>query len=239
MESTFLTLVNYFLMNILNLSDQHNPNHHLFNSIRPLGAQDIITIGFSINGRIVAAQNNALGAQIFQEFKDDRLWPKNTRITKSFCEMPAESSLLWRASALVNYGFYREAVLIACSVIDVKLQQLIEERMLKAYHVPSKSTHAYMKNISQQRLLTAANFILMALDGTSIEKEEPDLCKKLESMNAKRNEIIHNGRDATRHDGKNAVLVAAKVLNYLNRRHKGKFIVPKCFLTDRDSAFWF
>jgi hypothetical protein len=118
-----------------------NPNHHLLRSVRPIGREDIVSVGFFLEDKLVAFQGNPLFVQIATNFEEDRVWPRTGHLTRSFGELPAESMLLWRASSLVNFGFYQEAILIAFSVVDAKVQELVEDRMDDEYSVKRSKTH--------------------------------------------------------------------------------------------------
>jgi hypothetical protein len=239
LEDIFISLVNYFLGNVLYLSGKDNKWHHLLRSVRPIGNMDIVSMEFILDNKLVAAQGNPLLRKMAVKNDDDGVWPKSAHISRSFKKIPAESQLLWRASSLVNYGFYQEAALIAFSVLDAKIQDLIESRLENEYKLTTKQTRQYIRNISQARMNTILNFILLCVDKTSLEINNETIHNDLLKLNTKRNNIIHNGETASRKEAISSILVVASVLDYLNKNHGAKFDIPKYLLDNDIKKLWF
>ena len=234
MEDAFLTHANYFLDNIMYISSQQNPDHGKLMNVRPIGSEDIISIRFFIKGKCVASQGNSILSWIISSKKnnDDDLWPPNTHLTRMFVSVPIEHKLLTRSCALLNFGFYQEAILVAFSVLDAKLQELIEKRIQSELSLEKKEIKEYLMNIATNRLDTLLNFLFKLLDKTSLKSEEKDLFKELKRINKKRNRVVHNGEAATREEAKNAIVTIAKSIEHLNKNHKGYFKLPKELLND-------
>lgn len=235
MQDAFLTRVNYFFDNLMYISSQRNPDHNQLMNVRPIGSQDIIMINFFIKDKLVATQGNSIFGRILSNKinkDDDDLWPPNAHLTRIFSYIPVEHKLLTRSYALLNIGFYQEAILVAFSVLDAKLQELIEKRIQSELHLEKKEIKEYLMNISTNRLDTLLNFLFKLLDKTSLKSKEQDLFKELKRINKKRNKIVHNGEGATREEATGSVIVIAKVMEHLNQYHKGDFKIPKEFLND-------
>ncbi len=237
-EDIFIKNVNYFFENLIYFSDKKNPSHHLFSSIRPIGSEDIVEIEFYINDRCVAAQANSVFSLLSLKEEEDRVWPATAHVTRKFRCIPTESNLLWRASTLINFGFYQEAILISFSVIDSKLQDLIKARMKKELNFNNNQTDKYLRNISQGRIETLLVFILKCLDNTSIRDTNSNLYESFKIINNKRNKIMHEGEYASRDEAIDAVMTSSKILNNLNKWHKSDFDIPKYLLDDSKSSFW-
>lgn len=232
MEDVFLTQTNYFFDNLMYLSSKRNPDHGNLINVRPIGSQDIITIRFFIKGKCVAAQGSPLLGRILSNKPDDDLWPPNAHLTRMFSSVPIEHKLLTRSYTLLNVGFYQEAILVAFSVLDAKLQELIEKRIESELSLGKKETKEYLMNIATNRLDTFLNFLFKLLDKKSIKSEEEDLFKELKKINKKRNKIVHNGEEATRQEAANSIITIAKIMDHLNKNHKGDFKIPKELLSD-------
>jgi hypothetical protein len=238
LENVFLSHMNFFFENILYFSDKKNPNNQLFSGIRPIGTEDIVSIDFILEDKRVAAQGNSLNRLIAMRFKDSDSWPKSNHIARSFKNVPIESSLLLRTKSLIDIGFYREAVLIAFSVLDAKVQELIEKRMNTECSIDRQDVQKYLRNVSQQRLTTIINFFLKCIDKTSLKENDPALFAKLDRLNSKRNRIIHNGEEASREEAQDATLTIARVFHYFNKKHKGYFDVPLYLLDEEKHWMW-
>lgn len=232
MEGVFLEKINYFFDNLVYLSSKKNPNHHLLSSVRPIGSQDIISIDFYLKNRIVAAQGNPVLTQIAMNWKDDRIWPKTSHLTYSFTSLPVEQNLLNRSCALVRIGFYQEALIVAFSVLDAKVQELIKDRMENEFSFNKKEAKNYLMNISQNRLDTLLNFLFKIFDKTSLKSRESTLSKQVSIINNKRNRIVHEGESATKEEAIEAIITISKVLDHLNKHHKGQFDIPTHLIDD-------
>jgi hypothetical protein len=239
LENTFLEKINFFFDNIVSLSSKMNPNHNLLNSIRPIGSEDIIFIQFSLQDKVVAIQGNPILTRLMSRIKDHGIWPETTSLTKSFSILSSEEKLLHRSCALVRFGFYQEAFIVAFSVLDAKVQELIKDRLEDEFLVDRKEVNNYLMNISQHRLDTLLNFLFKILDKSSIKAKETNLSKQIDIINSKRNRIIHNGEEASKEEAKNAILTIAKTLDHLNKYHKGNFNIPSNILDNSKSWLLF
>lgn len=237
-ESRFIFYINYFLNNILYLSDKSNPAHHLLKNVKPIGTEDILYIRFKVNGMTVAGQGNSLLRLLSLRFKDDTFWPRNKKITRQFKDIPSEAKLILRAWSLINYGYYQEAILIAFSVLDAKIQDLIKKRIGLLGLINDNEINEYLRGIYQRRLDFMLNFVLACLDRHSVRELDPALFKKLEKLNNKRNRIIHKGEEADKAEAIGALETVIRLLVYLNEKHNGKFDILKSFIS-QDRLFLF
>jgi hypothetical protein len=229
LEDAFLTRINYFFDSLMYISSQYNPDHEKLMNIRPIGSKDIITIIFYINDKCVAVQGNSLFERMLKNKinNDDDLWNPNDHLVHMLLPVPIEHKLLTRSYVLLNIGFYQEAILVAFSVLDAKLRELIEKRIQSELALEKKEIKEYLMNIPINRLDTFFNFLFKLLDKTSLKSKEKDLFNDLKKINRKRNQIVHNGESATREEAANSILIIARAMEHLNKYHKGDFKIPK------------
>lgn len=237
LEDIFLSNINYFHANLLYLAGRRRTHGNSLIALRPLGSADIINISFHLDGQLVAAQGNHVLADIMFRFKKKPNWPRNRGVAEKFQSIPVESLLLSRAVCLINLGFYQEAVLVAFSVLDAKVQELVEFKMSHAFGFDKNKTKKYLRNITSERLDTSLNFLLKCIDHDSLRDRYPDLSSQLSKVNSKRNRIVHDGEAASREEGCEAVSVIAQMLNALNCTHGSKFDVPN-YLSDPSLRHW-
>ncbi len=121
-----------------------------------------------------------------------------------------------RAATLVECGYPTEGVLIAISILDAAVQEVLMSGM-EALGIERQSAEAQLRNVTQSRFGTYLDSLLMLVTGHSLQQDDPTLYAQIHNVVRARNNAIHRGVEVSRTAARDAVITVFDVLDYMNR----------------------
>jgi len=121
-----------------------------------------------------------------------------------------------RCFELLEHGYYTEAVIVAFSVLDDLVQQVLHDHMSKNGMASKKDRNALLRGIKEQRLKLYLGQVLKILTGKSLQEMWPEAPAALDWLNSTRNKVAHQGYRADSTAAK-AIYVCIKVLVVLHQ----------------------
>lgn len=130
-------------------------------------------------------------------------------------QLPITIRGISRACDLVECGYPTEALLICTAMLDDIVQKILMEGM-GAVGINIDSAQKLLRNTMQARLSTYLDPVLKLIYGRSLKEDNSDLFNKIQHLNRKRNDAIHNGIEVKRTEARDACKYVFDVIDYLN-----------------------
>jgi hypothetical protein len=137
-------------------------------------------------------------------------------------QLAPEWLLLTRAAHLVNHGFQSEAVLVAFSLLDLKVQEFLTTRF------PNLSTDegGELLRVVESRRLNRYLGLMMRLCTGASPLDTKDGADELAWLNRLRNGLIHDAEACSIADAQRALLIVKRLLEFLNEYGAGLTLPP-------------
>ena len=126
-----------------------------------------------------------------------------------------------RCYELLEHGFYSEAFIIAFSIMDDLIQDMLHNLLIKKGTQSKTKREKIIREIEEERLKTFLGPLLKELCGRSVTDLWPSAENALSWLNTKRNNIAHAGYEANYHSASVGIYTCIKILHEL---HQAKLI---------------
>ncbi|MFZ0964853.1 MAG: hypothetical protein WAO35_28685 [Terriglobia bacterium] len=123
-----------------------------------------------------------------------------------------------RCYELLEHGFYSEAFIVAFSILDDLVQQMLDSLLLEKGMSDSEERKSLVRGIKENRLRVFLGPLLKVIAGHSIEALWPAGDKALDWLNATRNKIAHAGFKADNSTAAKGIFVCIKTLHLLHEK---------------------
>lgn len=140
---------------------------------------------------------------------------------------PVSSTIkfLQRSVDLSESGYPTEGLLIAISLLDSVLQDVIVSGMARL-NISKENAESQLGNITKSRFATYLDMVYKLVFGYSLKEENGALYSELISVNKLRNEAIHNGIEISRSTSKKAIITIYNILEFISRTSKSNIVLP-------------
>jgi hypothetical protein len=126
-----------------------------------------------------------------------------------------------RCYELLEHGFYSEAFIIAFSIMDDLIQEMLHNLLVNKGIQTEAERNVFLRGIKENRLKIYLGPLLKTLYGRSITDLWPNAENALSWLNTKRNKIAHAGHEANHHSASVGIYACIKILHEL---HQAKLI---------------
>lgn len=123
-----------------------------------------------------------------------------------------------RCFELLEYGFYKEAVIVAHAILDDVIQDVIHDQIAAKGLNDEQSRDLLVRAIKESRFRIYLGPLLKILAGVSIEEIWPDATAAIKWLNTARNRIAHRGSTDDRDSACKAIFVSIKTVAALRSR---------------------
>lgn len=195
--------------------------------VRSIGIFDTLFHFSSIDGEPTGNLNVGLKGQRFRSLGASPHDPFGTTALAAphiaTATLPVARRYL-RCYELLEHGFYSEAFIIAFSIMDDLVQEVLHAQ-LQAKGMSAKSDRdSLMRGIKENRLKLYLGPLLKITAGTTVAELWPRAEKALEWLNRTRNNIAHGGFGADYHSAAVGVYACIKLLHTL---HDAKLLMAE------------
>lgn len=122
-----------------------------------------------------------------------------------------------RCYELLEHGFYTEAFIVAFSVLDDLVQQMLNQLLTDKGMVSDDEREELLRGIKEKRLKIFLGPLLKVLTGKDISTMWPGSEKALDWLNRNRNRIAHSGKKADYATAAQGIFVCVKTLIVLSQ----------------------
>ena len=122
-----------------------------------------------------------------------------------------------RCYELLEHGFYTEAFIVAFSVLDDLVQQMLNRLLTDKGMVSDGERKELLRGINEKRLRIFLGPLLKVLTGKDISTMWPGSEKALDWLNRTRNELAHSGRKADYATAAKGIFACVKTLTVLSQ----------------------
>ena len=122
-----------------------------------------------------------------------------------------------RCHELLDHGFYSECAIVAFSIMDDLVQQMIDNSLSWRGMTSRSDRKDLIRGIKENRLKIFLGPLLMVLHNKTIGILWPESNNALTWLNELRNKIAHSGYKATYDDAVKSIFVCLKIIYLLNR----------------------
>jgi hypothetical protein len=122
-----------------------------------------------------------------------------------------------RCYELLEHGFYTEAFIVAFSVLDDLVQQMLNRLLEDKGIVSNRERKDFLRGIKEQRLRTFLGPLLKVITGKDIFTMWPGSEKALEWLNGTRNRLAHRGEKADYATAALGIFACVKTLTVLSQ----------------------
>jgi hypothetical protein len=123
-----------------------------------------------------------------------------------------------RCFELLEYGFYKETVIVAHAILDDVIQDVIHDQIKAKGLDDRQSRELLVRAIKESRFRIYLGPLLKILAGVSIEQIWSDATAALTWLNKARNQIAHRGSTDDRDSACKAIFVSIKTVAALRSR---------------------
>jgi hypothetical protein len=123
-----------------------------------------------------------------------------------------------RCYELLEHGFYSEAFIVAFSILDDLVQQMLDSLLSEKGMTNGEERKNLVRGIKENRLRVFLGPLLKVISGHSIETLWPAGDRALDWLNATRNKIAHGGFKADNSTAAKGIFVCIKTLYLLHER---------------------
>lgn len=144
-----------------------------------------------------------------------------------------------RCFELLEHGFYTEALIVAFSILDDMVQQMLHKLLEQQGMASITDRQELVRGIKENRLRIFLGSLLKLVGGKSLQEMWPASDKAVTWLNKKRNEIAHGGATADHAAAATAIFACIKTLVTLhqNRMIDAEFPV-EIFRHAKITAAW-
>lgn len=122
-----------------------------------------------------------------------------------------------RCYELLEHGFYTEAFIVAFSVLDDLVQQMLKRFMMDKGTISEKEAEEILRGIKDNRLKIYMGPMLKVLTGKDITAMWPGSKKALPWLNETRNRLAHSGEKADYATAAKGIFACVKTLTVLSQ----------------------
>jgi len=122
-----------------------------------------------------------------------------------------------RCYELLEHGFYTEAFIVAFSVLDDLVQQMLHRLLIEKGMVSEGERKELIKGIKENRLKIYLGPLLKVLTGKDISTMWPGSEKALDWLNRTRNKLAHSGRTVDHATAAWGIFACVKMLTVLSQ----------------------
>lgn len=123
-----------------------------------------------------------------------------------------------RCYELLEHGFYSEAFIVAFSILDDLVQQMLDKLLLEKGMPSAEERKHLVRGIKEDRLRVFLGPLLKVISGQSLETLWPAGDNALAWLNTTRNKIAHGGYKADKPTAAKAIFVCIKSLHVLHEK---------------------
>jgi hypothetical protein len=137
-------------------------------------------------------------------------------------QVAPEWLLLTRAVHLVNHGFHSEAVLVAFSLLDLKVQEFLAARFP---NLDADQGDELLRVVESRRLKRYLGLMMRLCIGAS-PLDDREVANDLAWLNHLRNGLIHEAEGCSMSDAQRALRIVKGLLEFLNQ-HGAGLVLPE------------
>ncbi len=138
--------------------------------------------------------------------------------------VPPVSRRAMSALDLINLGFYTESFVSLFALADDLTQEIVKAGMTRK-GVPTGEQDALLRAIKENRLRHFLNNLTKLCDWHSLVEADPELSKRVEKTNSRRNDIMHGSMRLSRGETIESCNTLLELIDWL-RTNPFEYVIP-------------